>query len=130
MVVLFSFSLYCYYMQPAIVTTDALSEGYVIVVKVIPEKTSLRAVCTNGHSRSQLSTKLVQNLDYGCAGQVSNLTVLSGTLHCARLLDLEPDKELSDRISPIAWNCINSARQLEECHVDIDRRLGSPTYLS
>jgi len=28
----------------------------VIVVKVIPEKTSLRAVCTNDHNRSQLST--------------------------------------------------------------------------
>jgi len=26
-------------------------------------------------------------------------SIVSGTLHCIRLLDLEPDKELSDRIS-------------------------------
>jgi len=76
--VLFSFSLYCHYMQPAIVTTDALSGGYVIVVKVIPEKTSFRVVCTNDHSRSQFSTKLAQNLDYG---RVGNQTILSGTLY-------------------------------------------------
>jgi len=42
---------------------QGLGTSYVIVVKVIPEKTSLRAVCTNDHSH-QLSTKLAQNLDY------------------------------------------------------------------
>ena len=56
---------------------------YVIVVKVIPEKISLRAVYTNDHSRSQLSTKLVQNLDYGytMAVQGESVTTLSGTLY-------------------------------------------------
>ena len=55
---------------------QGLGTSYVIVVKVIPEKTSLRAVCTNDHSH-QLSTKLAQNLDY--VGWVGNLTILSGT---------------------------------------------------
>jgi len=130
--VLFSFSLYCHYMQPAIVTTDALSGSYVIVVKVIPEKTSFRVVCTNDHSRSQFSTKLAQNLDYG---RVGNQTILSGTLY-RTLYPVTWSKagqrtDWPDLIDlRIAWNCIKSARQLEECHVIIDQRLGSPTHLS
>ena len=63
----------------------------VIVVKVIPEKTRFHAVCTNDQ---QLSTKLAQNLDHGCARQVGNYTE-----HCIQLLDVEPVKELTDWMS-------------------------------
>jgi len=45
--------------------------------------------------------------------------------HRIRLLDQEPDKELTN--SPefiggasICLNCVKSARQLEECHLIID----------
>ena len=79
------------------------STCYVIVVRVIPEKTSLRVGCTNDHSRRQLSTKLAQNLDHSCARRVGNLTILS---HYARLLDIEPDKELSNRISLATLTCV------------------------
>ena len=50
------------------------------------------------------SQPLAQNLEYGCAGRVGNLTISS--LHRARLLDLEPDKELSDQISLATLTCV------------------------
>ena len=66
----------------AIVTTDALSEGsrrvIVIVVKVIPAKTTFHAVCNNDHGPRRLSTKLAQDLDHGCARRVGY--ILSGAI--------------------------------------------------
>jgi len=74
--------LNCHYTQSAIVTTDALSEGsrrvIVIVVKVIPAKTSFHAVCNNDHGPRRLSTKLAQDLDHGCARRVGY--ILSGAI--------------------------------------------------
>jgi len=59
---------------------------YVIVVKAILEEARSHSICTNNHlnnrsttSRSQLSTKLAQTLDYGCFEQI--ITELLGTLH-------------------------------------------------
>jgi len=50
--------------------------------------------------------------------------------HCIRLLDLEPDKELSDRISLAMSTCLELklAWKLEECHLAVDCRLYLPTY--
>jgi len=68
---------------------------------VIPEK-SFHAVCTNDQ---QLSTKLAQNLDHGCARQVGNYTE-----HCIQLLDVEPVKELTDRMSLAMTTCLELPR--------------------
>jgi len=62
------------------------------------------------------SQPLAQNLDYGCAGRVGNLTISS--LHCARLLDLEPDKELSDQISLATLTCVELPGILQQTEID------------
>ena len=109
-----SFSLQCHYTQSAIVTTDAQSEDYVIVV----EGFQRRQFCALSAPTIMVVVSW-HNLGCGCAGQVGNLTIV----HVLGYLILEPDKELSDRISlaTLTWNCIKSARQLEECHVIIDQ---------
>jgi len=87
---------------------------YVIVVKAIPEGASLHSISNNDHlnnrstmNRSQLSTKLAQNLDYGCFEKIiiESFCQAHYMKQCIRLLDLEPDK---DGVAGSAWNVLES----------------------